>query len=118
MGIGYILVNATKRERVSFAHVAASTSRELAGLPAAAAITTWYLLQHSGDQIAFVSDTYDDWPWGDGVRPDLSAYPDVTDQVVEGLIQVGILADDGRDVFDPSEPAVYVRRLRNVWMRA
>jgi hypothetical protein len=116
MSVGYFLINATKRERVLFVHVAASTQRELAGLPAAAAITTWYLLKHSGDEIAFISDTNGEWPFGDGNRPDLSTYLDVTDKVIEELITVGVLAEDEPEVFDPADPNVYMRRLRNVWM--
>ena len=41
MGVGYSLVNRTKRERILFHGIGASTQSELAGHPAASAITTW-----------------------------------------------------------------------------
>ncbi len=41
MGVGYYLVNHTRREYVLYAHIDASKARELAGNPVAAAITTW-----------------------------------------------------------------------------
>ncbi|MDC0677878.1 hypothetical protein [Sorangium atrum] len=118
MSVGYILVNFSVREMVSFVHVDASSLRELAGSPAAAAITTWYLLHHLGDQIAFVSDTYDDWPFP-GSKADLASFPDATDRTISDLILAGILADRGRVFVDEDDPEhVYVRDLRNVWFEA
>lgn len=88
MGVGYILVNHTKKEQVLFAHIPASKKRELAGCPISATITTWYLLEHPGDSIAFVSDTYGEWPFKSGSHKDLSGYREVTDSVVTSLIEV------------------------------
>ena len=116
MGVAFTLVNYTRRERLTFAHVAAGTKRELAGYPPAAAIATWYLLERPGDAIAFVSGSGEDWPFPAGSRGDLALYPDVTDEVIGALIGAGVLADEGRDVLDADEPDVYLRRLRNVWM--
>jgi len=116
MGVGYILVNCTKREAIRWQHIAASKKRELAGNPAASAITTWYLLENAGDEISFVSDTHDDWPFSSGDRRDVASYEDVTDRVVEALIVNGLLADHGKSFVDEDEPDnVYVRGLRNVW---
>ncbi len=42
MSVGYILVNATRREQIAFRHLPASTKREIAGHPAAA-VVAWYL---------------------------------------------------------------------------
>ncbi len=117
MSVGYSLVNVSKRQIISFAHIPASTVRELAGNPVAAAISTWYLLQNQGNAIAFVSDTYDDWPFPTGGRDDLSEYEDVTDTIVNSLVEAGILADEGIAWADPAEPdRVYIRALRNRWM--
>ena len=117
MSVGYELVNYSKRERITFCHIDAATAHELAGYPVAAAITTWYLLNHPGDQIAFVSDTYDDWPFTDGSRDDLPSFPDVTDQVVLVLIEAGILEDRGKRWADEDEPdTVFIRDLVNIWM--
>ena len=113
MSVGYIPVNHTRHECVWFTDIAASTKHELAGNPVAAAITSWYLLEHAGDRIAFVSDSDDDWPFPTGSRSDLASHQDITDKVVENLVEAGILRDEGREVVfgDPD-----ARRLRNIWL--
>ena len=117
MSVGYLLVNNTRTELISFAHLPASAARELAGNPVAAAITTWYLLEHRGDQISFVSDTNGDWPFLTGSPVDLAKYDDMTDAVVQQLISASILRDDGILWADDHEPdTIYVRKLTNVWM--
>jgi|SRR5882672_3404453 len=113
----YTLVNHTRREKVTFVHIPAGSKRELAGNSIAAAISTWYHLEHPGDLIAYVSESGGDWPFPGGSRRDLSGYRDVTDDVVKHLVEADILRDDGREIFDENEPDVYMRRLRNVWMR-
>ncbi len=116
MAITYNLVNSTKREVIDFSHIPAATKRELAGNPVAAAIIAWYLLEHPGDQISFVSESDGDWPFSTGSANEISNYTSRTHQVVEQLIQAGILQDNGREVFDASEPDVYMRKLQNIWM--
>ena len=116
MSIGFVLVNHTRREVVSFAHLPASTARELAGNSVTSAITTWYLLHHRDDKIAFVSDTLDDWPFPSGSPAELGSYMDATSQVIEQLIHAGILRDDGIAWADEDEPqSIYIRALSNVW---
>jgi len=117
MGVGYMLVNHTRAEVIKFVHLSTSKARELAGDPISAAITTWYLLEHRGDQIAFVSDTEGDWPFPSGCPADVADYQEMTDEVVQQLITAGILRDDGIACADETEPAsVYIRALKNVWM--
>ena len=117
MAIGYVLVNQTRGEVISFAHLPASKARELAGNPVTAAVTTWYLLHHPEDRVAFVSDTYEDWPFSSGSRADLANCIDVTDQVIAQLVETGILKDEGIAWADKDEPlTVYMRAVRNVWM--
>lgn len=117
MGVGFILVNHSRREAITFAHLPASQMRELAGNPVTAAATTWYLLRHREDRVAFVSDTHDEWPFPAGSRADLQDFTDITDQVVEQLIEAGILRDNGIAWADEDEPdTVYERDLANVWM--
>jgi hypothetical protein len=116
MGVSYKLVNITKSEQIYFSHISASSKREIAGSPVAAAIVSWYLLEHRGDAIAFVEDSEGDWPFPSGQPSDANHFPDVTDAVVERLIAAGILEDSGREVFDEQDPACYVRLLHNVWM--
>jgi hypothetical protein len=117
MGVGYVLVNHSKGEAIRFLHLPATKARELPGNPVSAAVTTWYLLQHPEDRVAFVSDTYGDWPFPSGSPSDLAGYPDVTDHVIRQLVEAGILRDEGIAWADEAEPqTVYIRALRNVWM--
>ena len=117
MGIGYHLVNWTKKEWILYEHIGASTARELAGDPAAAAITTWYLLTHLDDRVAFVTDSYDDWPFPDGSKADLASYREVTAEVVDERVANRVLIDEGRVVLFEDEPAIYIRKLRmNGWV--
>jgi hypothetical protein len=116
VGTWAVLWNSTKRERIAFEHVAATTPSEVAGNPAAAAIVTWYLLQNPGDQIALLTE-------GD-VPPALNCtygealkLPDCTEAVVAALISEGILKDEGFLFRDDDEPeTIFVRDLRNVWL--
>ena len=115
MSVCYTLWNATKRERISFAHTNASSAWEIAGQPAAAALAAWYMIQNSGDAISILPE---------GACPpslrvstvDPSSLPDRTDHYVDLLIAEGILEDFGFIFRDRDEPdAVYIRDLRNVW---
>jgi hypothetical protein len=116
MSVEYTLVNQTKKEVISFAHLNGSKIKELAGNPAQSAIATWYLLNNSGDDIQFVSDTYDDWPFKSGNKQDLNCYPDRTNEVLSTLIENGILKDNGYLYIDQDEPnTVYVKDIINVW---
>ena len=116
MGVEYILVNQTKKEMISFSHLNGSKIRELAGGEAQSAIVTWYLLNNQGDEIQFVSDTYDDWPFKTGSRDQAVNYPDKTDQLVEALIEKEILKDNGYLHQDEEDPAsIYTRDITNVW---
>ena len=116
MGVCYSLVNRTRRELIVFAHIPAHKKRELAGNPISAAVTTWYLLEHRGDQIGFVSDEDGDWPFETGSAIELSGYAEVTERVVEQLIEAGVIEDHGFGWSDPDEPeSVYIRDLRSIW---
>ena len=116
MGVEYILVNQTKKERISFSRLNGSKMRELAGNSAQSAIVTWYLLDNQGDEIHFVSDTYDDWPFKTGSRIEAFSYPDKTDEMVEILIEKEILEDRGLSYQDEDEPdTIYTRDIVNVW---
>ena len=116
MGAEYVLVNQTKKEQVSFAHLNGAKLRELVGNAAQSAIVTWYLLNNQGDEIQFVSDTYNDWPFKTGGRDEAFKYPDRTDELVMALIENGILQDNGFLYQDEDSPGVvYIRDIRNVW---
>lgn len=105
MGQGYVLVNKSKGEKISFLHLPASKARELTGNPVTAAITTWYLLSNKGDQISFIEE-----------EKVSNNYRDVTNLIIDDLISKQIIEDDGIEVFDSNEPEVFIRLLRNTWM--
>jgi hypothetical protein len=111
-----VLWNSTKRERIAFEHVAASTPREVTGNPAAAAIVTWYLIQNAGDEISLLADGKVP-PGLNCTYSDALKLPDRTEAVVSALIAEGILKDAGFQYQDEDEPdTVFVRDLRSVWM--
>ncbi len=116
MGVCFHIVNRSKREVVLFMHIGAAKRLELAGNPVAAAIGNWYFLTRAGDDIAYVPDDGTHWPFADGFDSDSDDYEEVTDRIVDELIDAGILVDNGREIFDEDEPDVYIRRLDNVWM--
>ncbi|TGL61368.1 hypothetical protein [Leptospira sarikeiensis] len=117
MNIGYILINTTKKEIIHFLHVPVITDREITASPVGAAISTWYLLKNSGDQIGFIPDNVDelsdDWPFKDISSKEIDSYEEVTDRVISDLIENQILEDQGIDILDPSEPELYYRILKN-----
>lgn len=117
MGTEFTLVNVSKRECISFIHMAGSKARELTGNPAQAAVVTWYLLSNRGDDIQFVADDTVDWPFSCGSQADLQKFDDVTDKYINLLIEQGILKNAGFRYRDDDEPdRVYVLDLVNVWM--
>ena len=110
MGVGYELVNLTKRERVMFAHLPVNTAKEICGNPVSAALVSWYLLCNGGDAIRFVDDCSEN-----GV--DTTDFPDRTDDLVRELVEAGILEDHGFEWRDDEEPdTVFIRDIRNCWM--
>lgn len=118
MGTEYILVNETKKEFISFAHLNGSKKRELVGGAAQSAMVTWYLLANQGDNIQFVSDTYDDWPFASENKAIVWSYPDKTNEILASLIAEGILEDIGMLYEDTDEPeSVFIRNIINVWCK-
>ena len=57
MGVFYSLVNFDRQYILSYDRLPVGKYRELVANPAAAALTTAYLLDHLGDRISFVRDT-------------------------------------------------------------
>lgn len=118
MGVGYQLINQTKKEKLSFYHLPVNTMREIAGNPVSASLVAWYLLENQGDEIQFVSDTYDDWPFISGSRGDHLKYPDQTERLINKLIDVGILEDNGSDFQDEDDSeSIYIRAITNIWLK-
>lgn len=117
MGVEYILVNLTKREQISFIHMAGSKMRELAGNPAQAAVVTWYMLNNRGDEIQFVSDSDGEWPFRHGQRGDKDHFQDVTLRYIDQLLEQGILKNQGFLYTDPDDPTdSYILNLKNIYL--
>ncbi len=117
MSIAYELINRTKKEKISFCHLAVSTKKEIAGNPVSGSIVSWYLLNNQGDDIQFVSDTYGDWPFSMGVCGDQEGYADQTEWLVTKLIDLGILEDNGIAYQDEDDlDNTYIRAINNVWL--
>lgn len=113
MGLQYDLVNQTKREIIHFGgQIPAGKPLELVAYPPAGSMVIGYLLRHPGDEIAFVDDHGETWPFVQGSWPDHLSYRDVTNEVIEALIEQGTLRDEGREFFDDGDPEVYARKLR------
>jgi hypothetical protein len=111
------ICNATKKEQLCFTHISSSTPREFSGNQGSAAMVTWYLSQNRGDLITFISD-YDDaksLPFGLKLE-EIRTWPDKTDEVINELINQGILKDHGNSFEDEDDPKnVYIRNLQNIW---
>lgn len=119
MGIGYLLINETKKEKISFGHLNGNKKREIAGNAAQSAIVAWYLLSNQGDQIQFISDTYDDWPFQSGSKEAAFSYPDRTDELIHQLIAQEILKDNGFRYLDADAPnEIFTRDIVNVWCKS
>ncbi len=101
----FILVNVTRREQVHFVHLLKASKRGIPGVPAAAAVASWYQIHHRGDQIQFVDPSGTEWPFTEGSRKDLETYTDKTETTIEALIDAGILADGGRVRTKSDKPA-------------
>lgn len=115
MGVYYTLVNVTKKEQIAFERLPVAKEREIPGNPASAAIVAWYLLKNSGDTIGFFGDEVDS-PFPEFSYQDVSCYPDRTDEIIDSLIQLGILVDCGLLYQDEDDPSIFSRDIRNAWM--
>lgn len=107
-----------KKEKISYSHLPTNTAKEITGNPVSSAITTWYLIKNSGDDIGFVPDIYreKDWPYRDISWLDIENYKDLTDEIINELIEINILKDIAIEVFDEDDPNVFIRKLKNIWL--
>jgi len=115
MGVGYILINSTKKEAINFYHLPASKMKELAGNNVTSAIVTWYMLNNRGDNIRFIPDSFIDENFD--ITDNIDNYLDVTSTVIKELINEKIIRDDGFEFIDEDEPQnIYIKRFTNIWM--
>ena len=85
---------------------------EITGNEVSAYIVEWYKGRNPSDEIDFVSDTYDDWPFSQGSRDNLQNYNEITEDVVNTLLNEGALIDNGITWRDEDEPdKIFIRDL-------
>jgi hypothetical protein len=118
MGFMYELVNLDKQERLTFERVNTGTKKiELSGTAVSGNLVTYYLLKNAGDRITFVDDTSPTMTLFGQEYADkalFGTYLDVTQTVIEELLALGILRDDGIRWIDQEE-GLFFRDLRNVF---
>jgi hypothetical protein len=112
MTVGYSLVNNSKKEIIIFLHLPVNTMDEILSNDVAKLIISWYKERNAEDDIEFVSDTYDDWPFAIGKKSDIINYREITEEIVSILIKDGKIIDLGMDYIDEDEPdTVFIRKL-------
>jgi len=113
MAVGFELVNISKNETIGFLHLPVNTKMEIIQNPVSSILVTYYLAENQGDEIQFVSDTYDDWPFSSGKKSDMSNFVDVTDIYIDKLINSNLVVDCGYEYQDEEEPdKVFIRSLK------
>ncbi len=117
MGMGYNLVNIDKKQRVGFYNINTGIKlRELSGTIIASTIVTYYLLTNTGDRIGFINDTEESFiVCGKNYKSDYFInFVDVTEKIIEELIEEGIVKDNGILWID-KENNLFNRDLINIW---
>lgn len=117
MGVQYILVNFTKKEKIDFTHLGQTTKRVLSGSSENSAIVTWYMIENIGDRISMIPDQYEKWLFFEDSEDNVFSenYKDVTNKIVNQLIEAEILVDKGLSYQDEDDPSIYERNLKNIW---
>ncbi|MCA8988138.1 MAG: hypothetical protein KDA78_10875 [Planctomycetaceae bacterium] len=109
--MSYELVNADRRNKVSFCRLPAWKRRELIANPVTSALTIAYVFDHPGDRIAFVPDIGPS-PFPDLPLVEINDLDDLTDTYIDKLVNDGILSDHGV-LDDPDiDPPDYLRDIR------
>ncbi|WP_343633240.1 hypothetical protein [Fluviicola sp.] len=120
MGLDYSLVNVDKKEIIDFYGVDTGTHfREIPGTVIASTIVTYYLIKNAGDRIGFISDiSLPDVPeiiCGEEFSFEyLRDFTEVTDRIIDELIEQEIIKDHGI-VWIDKEDNLFYRDLRNIW---
>lgn len=117
MGLDYDLINIDKKERLTFAKIESGTKkRELAGTVISSSLVTFYMLTNLGDRITFIDDCSEKhFVFGETLTCDvIDQYEDITEQIVEQLIQEDIYVNNGKIWIDEEE-GLYFHDLNNTW---
>ena len=112
MPVGYSLVNYSKKEKIIFLHLPVNTMNEIMENDASNLIVRFYKQQNAGDEIDFVSDTYNDWPFSGGDKSEITTYKEITEEIVSALLRKGLIVELGIEYQDEDEPDnIYIRKL-------
>lgn len=117
MGVGYILVNIDKKQKIGFHNVDTGTKlRELSGTVISSTIVTYYLLTNTGDRIGFINDSNESFTvCGQKYHSThFLNFIDVTDKIIEELIDKEIIQDKGI-IWTDKEENLFTRDLINTW---
>ncbi len=105
------LFNRTKKEYLLFAHLPFSKPNEIYASDVACLMVTWYMLENSGDDILFVPD-YDSYESAlEPLKHNINDYVEVTDHIIDALIQSKLIIDDGILWQDEDDTTIYERNL-------
>lgn len=73
------------------------------------------------NQIAFcpdhIDESHSEWPLPGVSLDEIKTYQDLTEDSIRELIQKGILRDDGILYQDPEEPKIFVKDIKNIWLK-
>lgn len=112
MSVSYRLVNFSKEQIISFAHLPVSTKNEICGHFVSAKIVSLYMLDNIGDEISFVSDQCDEINWKLSVpTASVNSYQDVTEVYLCKAESIGIIKGRRKDILDNDEPHVFLWRF-------
>lgn len=116
MPVGYRLINIDKHETISFAYIDSGASLwELTNTVISSTVITYYLLRNIGNRVTVVNDCESQFNlFGSIVTwDDIHQYADMTNELIDNLIQEQILEEDGIIWIDKEEN-LYFRNLKKV----
>ncbi len=105
------LLNRTKKEYLLFAHLPFSKPNEIYVSDVACLMITWYVIENSGDDMLFIPD-YD--RYDSVLKPfyhTINEHIEVTDSIVNSLVQKGLIIDNGILWTDEDYSNIYERNL-------
>lgn len=105
------LFNRTKKQYLLFARLPFSKPNEIYASDVACLMITWYVLENSGDDILFVPDHEGYKSTIEPFKHNISEYIEVTDHIVDALIQKGSIIDKGILWIDEDDTNIYERNL-------
>lgn len=113
MGLGFFLVNFTKKEMLFFHEISGDKAREVAGTASSASIVSWYMIKNMSDYISFVPEQDDEWFFSISLKEILDSFSDVTEYVIKDLVKNEVLKDNGYIYLD-DDKSIRIRVLKNI----